>query len=156
MRPFAASTLQVAKDFINTPLTVLDAAGKLGKILIGMNKALGEIPLTIKLRTGVKEGRNTAHKLMPRISAEWNVAAMTVSPLQLPFSLVCRYELFPDPAPLPVASCTGGRDNSDTQSWPIGTTSENASMPFALVKPTKTVRLRGFLPYIHTFFLCCS
>ena len=59
--------------------TVLDAAGKLGKILIGMNRALGEIPLTIKLRTGVKEGRNNAHRLMPRIGAEWNVAAMTVS-----------------------------------------------------------------------------
>jgi tRNA-dihydrouridine synthase 3 len=63
----------------DTSLAVLDAAGKLGKILIGMNRALGEIPLTIKMRTGVKEGRNTAHKLMPRISSEWNVAAMTVS-----------------------------------------------------------------------------
>ncbi|KAH8981918.1 zinc finger dihydrouridine synthase [Lactarius hatsudake] len=57
---------------------LLDAAGKLGKILVGMNRALGEIPLTIKMRTGVKEGRNNAHKLMPRISAEWNVAAMTL------------------------------------------------------------------------------
>lgn len=59
--------------------TVLDAPGKLGKILTGMNRALGEIPLTVKLRTGVKEGRNTSHKLMPRIGSEWNVAAMTVS-----------------------------------------------------------------------------
>ncbi|KAI9438244.1 zinc finger dihydrouridine synthase [Lactarius indigo] len=57
---------------------LLDAAGKLGKILIGMNRALGEIPLTIKMRTGVKDGRNNAHKLMPRIGAEWNVAAMTL------------------------------------------------------------------------------
>lgn len=60
-------------------MIVLDAPGKLGKILVGMNRALGEIPLTVKLRTGVKEGRNTSHKLMPRITAEWNVAAMTVS-----------------------------------------------------------------------------
>ncbi|ETW77093.1 hypothetical protein HETIRDRAFT_156632 [Heterobasidion irregulare TC 32-1] len=57
---------------------LLDTPGKLGKILIGMNKALGEIPLTIKLRTGVKEGKNTSHKLMPRISSEWNVSAMTL------------------------------------------------------------------------------
>jgi tRNA-dihydrouridine synthase 3 len=57
---------------------LLDAAGKLGKILAGMNRALGEIPLTIKMRTGVKEGRNNAHKLMPRIGAEWNVGAMTL------------------------------------------------------------------------------
>jgi tRNA-dihydrouridine synthase 3 len=67
----------------DTRYSVLDAAGKLGKILTGMNRALGEIPLTVKMRTGVKEGRNTVHKLMPRISAEWNVAAMTVSPTQL-------------------------------------------------------------------------
>ena len=71
--------LGVDNELSDMSPTVLDAAGKLGKILVGMNRALGEIPLTIKLRTGVKEGRNNAHKLMPRIGAEWNVAAMTVS-----------------------------------------------------------------------------
>ena len=35
--------------------------------------------MTIKLRTGVKDGRNTAHKLMPRIASEWGVGCMTVS-----------------------------------------------------------------------------
>lgn len=57
---------------------MLDAAGKLGKIVVGMNKALGDVPVTVKLRTGVKDGRNNAHKLMPRLSAEWGAAAMTV------------------------------------------------------------------------------
>ena len=57
---------------------VLDAPGKLSKILVGLNKALGEIPLTVKLRTGVKEGRNNAHKLMPRLAAETGIGAMTV------------------------------------------------------------------------------
>ncbi|EMD37135.1 hypothetical protein CERSUDRAFT_137621 [Gelatoporia subvermispora B] len=57
---------------------LLDAAGRLGKSLIGMNKALGEIPLTVKLRTGVKDGRNTAHKLMPRLATEWHVSALTL------------------------------------------------------------------------------
>ncbi|KAF9553435.1 FMN-linked oxidoreductase [Agrocybe pediades] len=57
---------------------LLDSVGKLGKILVGMNRALGEIPLTVKLRTGVKDGRNTAHKTMPRLSTEWHVAAMTL------------------------------------------------------------------------------
>jgi len=57
---------------------LLDAPGKLGKILIGMNRALGEVPVTIKLRTGVKDGRNTAHKLMPRIASEWGVGCMTL------------------------------------------------------------------------------
>lgn len=60
-------------------IAVLDAPGKLGKILIGMNIALGEVPVTIKLRTGVKDGRNTAHRLMPRIASEWGVGCMTVS-----------------------------------------------------------------------------
>jgi len=57
---------------------LLDTVGKLGKILIGMNKALGEIPMTVKLRTGVKDGKNTAHKLMPRLSTEWNVGCITL------------------------------------------------------------------------------
>lgn len=58
---------------------MLDSVGKLGKILVGMNKALGDIPLTVKLRTGVKDGKNTAHKLMPRVAPEFGVSAMTVS-----------------------------------------------------------------------------
>lgn len=58
---------------------VLDAAGKLGKIVVGMNKALGDIPVTVKLRTGVKDGKNNAHKLMPRLGAEWGAGALTVS-----------------------------------------------------------------------------
>ncbi|EPQ51956.1 FMN-linked oxidoreductase [Gloeophyllum trabeum ATCC 11539] len=56
---------------------LLDAPGRLGKILIGMNRALGEVPLTIKLRTGVKEGKNTVHKLMER-ACGWGVSAMTL------------------------------------------------------------------------------
>ncbi|PPQ71388.1 hypothetical protein CVT24_012219 [Panaeolus cyanescens] len=57
---------------------LLDSVGKLGKILVGMNKALGDIPLTVKLRTGVKDGKNTAHKLMPRVAPEFGVSAMTL------------------------------------------------------------------------------
>ncbi|KAH7929242.1 zinc finger dihydrouridine synthase [Leucogyrophana mollusca] len=57
---------------------LLDAPAKLGKIIVGMNRALGEIPVTVKLRTGVKDGRNTSHKLMPRIASEWKVGCMTL------------------------------------------------------------------------------
>ncbi|KAG8852481.1 tRNA-dihydrouridine synthase 3 [Tulasnella sp. 330] len=56
---------------------LLDNTARLGKILATMNRALGEIPLTIKVRTGVKDGRNTAHKLMPKLSG-WGVSAITV------------------------------------------------------------------------------
>ncbi|KAF9467198.1 hypothetical protein BDZ94DRAFT_1211631 [Collybia nuda] len=57
---------------------LLDAPGKLGKILIGMNRALGEIPVTIKLRTGIKDGKNIAHKLMPRAASEWGAGCITL------------------------------------------------------------------------------
>ena len=40
-----------------------------------MNYALGDIPVTIKLRTGVKD---MAHKLMPRLATEWGVGCVTV------------------------------------------------------------------------------
>ena len=53
-----------------------------------MNKALGEIPVTVKLRTGVKEGRNTAHKLMPRLSSEWGVGCITARKILSPFLLL--------------------------------------------------------------------
>jgi tRNA-dihydrouridine synthase 3 len=63
---------------LNAVKIVLDAPAKLGKILIGMNKALGDIPVTVKLRTGVKDGKNTAHKLMPRLTTEWGAGCLTV------------------------------------------------------------------------------
>ncbi|KAG8978890.1 tRNA-dihydrouridine synthase 3 [Tulasnella sp. JGI-2019a] len=56
---------------------LLDNTARLGKILATMNRALGEIPLTIKVRTGVKDGRNTAHKLVPKLPG-WSVGAVTV------------------------------------------------------------------------------
>ncbi|KAG1763776.1 hypothetical protein EDD22DRAFT_979262 [Suillus occidentalis] len=39
--------------------------------------SLGEIPVTIKLRTGVKDGRNNAHKIMLRAATEWGVGCIT-------------------------------------------------------------------------------
>ncbi|KIK61755.1 hypothetical protein GYMLUDRAFT_42796 [Collybiopsis luxurians FD-317 M1] len=60
---------------------LLDAPAKLGKAIIGMNKALGEIPVTIKLRTGVKDGKNTAEKLMTRaVGGEkgWGVGCISL------------------------------------------------------------------------------
>ena len=45
--------------------TVLDTPGKLRKIIVDMTKALRKIPVTVKLRAGVKNGRNSAHKLLP-------------------------------------------------------------------------------------------
>lgn len=75
-----------ARELPSSPLSkhdvkngiVLDAPAKLGKIIIGMNKALGDIPVTVKLRMGVKDGKNTAHKLMPRLAPEFGAAAITV------------------------------------------------------------------------------
>ncbi|KAF9045905.1 zinc finger dihydrouridine synthase [Hymenopellis radicata] len=57
---------------------LLDAPGKLGRIIVGMSKALGDIPVTVKLRTGVKDGKNTVHKLMPRLGPEWGASCVTL------------------------------------------------------------------------------
>lgn len=51
-RPLSFSSFSNIATFL--PHVVLDAPAKLGKSLIGMNKALGPIPVTIKLRMGVK------------------------------------------------------------------------------------------------------
>lgn len=58
---------------------LLDHSGKLGRILKGMNVAAGETPITIKMRTGVKSGVNTTHKMMSKAVKEWGVGALTVS-----------------------------------------------------------------------------
>lgn len=58
---------------------MLDPTAKLGTMMVGMNKALSDIPVTVKLRTGVKDGKNTAYKLMPRLApAKFGAAAITV------------------------------------------------------------------------------
>ncbi|KAJ7613036.1 zinc finger dihydrouridine synthase [Roridomyces roridus] len=57
---------------------LLDNVNRLGKIVAGMSRALGEIPVTVKLRTGVKDGKNTAHKLMPRLAPEFNAGCITL------------------------------------------------------------------------------
>ncbi|KAJ7911826.1 zinc finger dihydrouridine synthase [Mycena leptocephala] len=57
---------------------LLDNVNRLGKIVVGMSRALGEIPVTVKLRTGVKDNKNTAHKLMPRLAPEFKASAITL------------------------------------------------------------------------------
>ncbi|KAK1924549.1 putative tRNA dihydrouridine synthase [Papiliotrema laurentii] len=57
---------------------LLDNPGRLGKILVGMNRALGEVPLTVKFRTGVGNNKPNAHKLIPRYATEWGASAMTL------------------------------------------------------------------------------
>ncbi|KAJ7168917.1 zinc finger dihydrouridine synthase [Mycena filopes] len=57
---------------------LLDNVNRLGKIVLGMSRALGEIPVTVKLRTGVKDGKNNAHKFMPRLGPEYNASALTL------------------------------------------------------------------------------
>lgn len=53
-------------------------AGKLGKALAGMSQVLGEVPLTIKIRTGVQTGQPVAHKMIPKFQKDWGLSAMTV------------------------------------------------------------------------------
>ena len=47
---------------------LLDAHSKLEKIVRGMSSVSGEVPITTKLRTGIKDGRPTASKLIERLA----------------------------------------------------------------------------------------
>lgn len=47
---------------------LLDNQAKLEKILRGMNAVSEEIPVTVKVRMGTKDGRPTAHKLVERLA----------------------------------------------------------------------------------------
>lgn len=90
-----------------------------------MNKALGAIPVTIKLRTGVKDGKNTAEKLMIRAvgggnERGWGVGCITVLSFTFDFSncnvyAVCYFH-----------SYMAVHDNNDIQNSQIGVISDNA------------------------------
>ena len=50
---------------------------KFGQIVKGMTSVL-DVPLTVKMRTGIYNDKNTAHTLVPKLR-DWGVALTTVS-----------------------------------------------------------------------------
>ncbi|PWN34484.1 FMN-linked oxidoreductase [Meira miltonrushii] len=56
---------------------LLDHPGRLGRIVRGMNAVTGDIPITVKLRTGTTS-TPTTHKMFPRLKVDWDVAAATL------------------------------------------------------------------------------
>lgn len=57
---------------------LLDHPRKLGRIVRGMDAALGEVPVTVKLRTGITEKRTSHARILPRVQTEWGAAAVTM------------------------------------------------------------------------------
>ena len=47
---------------------LLDAPAKLERMIRGMNVVSGEVPISAKIRMGVKDGKNTAQKLIERLT----------------------------------------------------------------------------------------
>ncbi|WPK23651.1 hypothetical protein PUMCH_000893 [Australozyma saopauloensis] len=57
---------------------LLDQPSKMVRILNGMNACSGDIPVTVKIRTGTKDHKNTAVSLVSRVLEETHVAAITL------------------------------------------------------------------------------
>lgn len=57
---------------------LMDNASRMIRILEGMNAVSGEIPVTVKIRTGTKDNKPTAESLCKRLINESNVAAITI------------------------------------------------------------------------------
>lgn len=57
---------------------LLDQPSKMVRILNGMNACSGDIPVTLKIRTGTKDNKNTAIPLINRMLADTHVAAITL------------------------------------------------------------------------------
>ena len=57
---------------------LMDNPSRMIRLLNGMNAVSGEVPVTVKIRTGVRDDKATAHTLVPRLLAETNVAAITI------------------------------------------------------------------------------
>lgn len=57
---------------------LLDHPAKLGRIVRGMAAVSGDIPITIKLRTGTSSSSPNTLKFFPRIKTDWNASAVTL------------------------------------------------------------------------------
>lgn len=57
---------------------LMDLPARLTRILKAMNASSGDIPVTLKIRTGTKDGKNTAVSLVDRVLKEGDVAAITL------------------------------------------------------------------------------
>ncbi|XP_065603130.1 tRNA-dihydrouridine(47) synthase [NAD(P)(+)]-like [Cyrtonyx montezumae] len=55
---------------------LMTRSNKFEQTVRGMNSVL-DVPLTVKIRTGVQEKRNVAHQIIPRIR-EWGAATLTL------------------------------------------------------------------------------
>lgn len=53
---------------------------KFEQIIRGMNSVL-DIPLTVKMRTGIFDNKNIAHTVIPKLK-DWGVSMVTVSIMQ--------------------------------------------------------------------------
>ena len=51
---------------------------KLEQVCRSMTAIMGEVPLTLKIRTGIYEHKLIAHELVPRIH-DWGISSVTVS-----------------------------------------------------------------------------
>ncbi|XP_059744026.1 tRNA-dihydrouridine(47) synthase [NAD(P)(+)]-like isoform X2 [Bos indicus] len=110
---------------------LMNRLAKFQQIVRGMNQVL-DVPLTVKLRTGVQERVNLAHRLLPDLR-DWGAALVTsVSPgfsgslsLSLYGPLLPR-PLLPSPHGRLSSSSMAARGSSATPSWPTGSTSSSA------------------------------
>lgn len=57
---------------------LMEQPARLLRILKGMNASSGDIPVTLKIRTGTKDNKNTAKAIVERVLAEGDVAAITL------------------------------------------------------------------------------
>lgn len=57
---------------------LMDQPTKLVRILKGMNACSGDIPVTLKIRTGTKDKHNTAKSLVNKVLSEGDTAAITL------------------------------------------------------------------------------
>lgn len=57
---------------------LMDNPSRMIRLLNGMNAVSGEIPVTVKIRMGIKDDKPTAQTLVPRLLKETSVAAITI------------------------------------------------------------------------------
>ena len=57
---------------------LLEQTPKLGKLIVGMHRVSGDTPITMKMRTAVKESKMLAEGIMQKAVTEWSPSAITL------------------------------------------------------------------------------
>ena len=93
---------------------MMSRTNKLERCVRSVSAIMSDLPLTLKLRTGVKSQKPIAHKLIPKLQ-DWGIQMVTVSVHNDLKNFDKLYILYPCVTPVPTPTCKMQSNQSTSQ-----------------------------------------